>query len=88
MQKIIYVQDHKGHKIRDIDTVSSNVAYGLIDKGVAKIYSREIHKLLDRAAKIERKKILRRPPMDKMMRMGESEEPKGKKDKKGRYITK
>ena len=90
MQKIIFIQDYKEHNRGDIDSVSSNVAFGLVDKGIAKIYSDSIFKLFEKErkqAKSEAKaraKMLRRAPVDKMMRVDVAEE----ETKKGRYTTK
>ena len=56
MQKIIFLQDYKDRKVGDIEEVSTNFAFGLIDSGVAKPYSKGLSRML------------RRPPVDKMMR--------------------
>ena len=82
MQRVIYIKDFKGKKRGNIDTVSNNVAHGLFELGVAEKYSRQAEKLLRRVIKKE----MRRPPKDKMMRAEVKTD--GRKDKKGRYITK
>jgi len=70
VQRIIYLKDYKGHKKGEIEIVSNNVAHGLIELGVAKIATK--------------RKSLRKPPMDRMMRP----QKEAKKLKKGKYITK
>lgn len=60
MQRIIYIKNHKGHKIGDVEIVSNNIAHGLIDSNIAQIYHSRIVDIM--------KKVLMRPPADKMMR--------------------
>jgi cytochrome c553 len=48
MLKIVYTQNYKGKRRGDTDLVSRNIAHGLIDKGIAKLFNvfntREIKK--------------------------------------------
>ena len=93
MQKIIYTQDHQGHKKGDIEFVSNNVAHGLLELGVALVYGKGVAKAISRETKAMRKKMraamrgMRRPPVDKMMR-AERQKDKKLERKKGRYATK
>ena len=80
MQTIIYVKNYQKHKIGDIEIVTNNIAHGLIEMGVARIYSREIKKEIK-----EKIKAFRKPPADKMMRP--KKKPKARV-KKGEYETK
>lgn len=39
MQRIIYIQNFNNKKIGEIDLVSNNIAHGLIENGIAEMYS-------------------------------------------------
>ena len=82
MRRIIFTKNYKGWKRGSIDVVSTNVAFGLCELGVAEIYSRQAEKILRRVIKKE----IRRPKIDKMMRAETKID--SRKDKKGRYVTK
>ena len=41
MQKIKYIQYYNGRRVDDIESVSNNVAHGLIEKGVAILYKEQ-----------------------------------------------
>jgi len=73
MQKIIYIKNYKSHKAGDIEVVENNIAHGLIELGVAKLWTGE-----------KPKKKIFVAPEDKMMRA----ETKKIKKTKGRYKIK
>jgi len=66
MQKIKYIKNYLGKKIGEIEVVSNNIAHGLIERGVAVLYSAK--KIITGYA-------------DKMMRPETSTTKKGKKRK-------
>jgi len=41
MQKIQYIKNYKSKIIGEIEDVSNNVAFGLIDSGIARLYKGE-----------------------------------------------
>ena len=55
MYKIIYIEDYKGKKMGDTAIVENNIAHGLIDSGVAKLYTRHNEKILSRTMRNIRK---------------------------------
>lgn len=46
MQKIKYLKDYKGHKKGDIEIVENNIAHGLIENGIAKLYTAFYDKMM------------------------------------------
>lgn len=46
MQKIQYIKNYKDKSIGEIETVENNIAHGLVDNGLARLYQGE---LLDKA---------------------------------------
>ena len=56
MSKIIFIQDYKDRRNVDIEEVSTNFAFGLIDSGIAKPYSKGLVRMFQK------------PPADKMMK--------------------
>jgi len=66
MQKIIYITKYGDKRRGDIDHVSRNIAHGLVDRNIAKIYidgaerdlrnaDRELRKQRDRMMKADKK---------------------------------
>ena len=39
MQRIIYIKNYENKKIGDLDFLSNNIAHGLIENGIAELYS-------------------------------------------------
>ena len=42
MQKIQYIKNYKNKTIGEIEDVSNNIAFGLIDSGIARLYKGEL----------------------------------------------
>jgi len=64
MQKIIYIKNYNGYTVGDIDTIDNNIAHGLIDRGIIKLYSKSIVRLLQKAPKDKMMRIDRTPNVD------------------------
>jgi len=79
MQKIIYTKSYKGKEKGNIVLVSNNVAHGLIELGVAEIYSIYLEKTLVESKKTraerraERRAKAMKSPVDKMMKAKKGE---------------
>ena len=56
MQKVIFLQNYKNYKRKEIKDLSNNVVHGLLELGIVQRYNESI------------KKEIKNPPMDKIMR--------------------